>query len=101
MGEILLIIIAVILATSGDFTFFWIFAGLIALVLIGSLFGAGSGSARQERPRTRIRIPGYIHPDYFRCSVCGSGFGADTMTCPHCGVRFNHTKTDERAFIEK
>ncbi len=23
------------------------------------------------------------------------------MTCPHCGVRFNTTKTDDRAFIEE
>ncbi len=24
-----------------------------------------------------------------------------TMTCPHCGVRFNNTETYDRAFIEE
>lgn len=26
---------------------------------------------------------------------------SDIMTCPHCGVRFNNTETDDRAFIEE
>lgn len=101
MGTLILIIIALVLAANGDYTFFWIFGVLIVLALICSLFGGNSGksTARRERPRTRIYIPGYYSRDYYRCSICGSGFPSNTMTCPHCGVRFNNTKTDERAFI--
>ena len=101
MGSIVLIIIALVLAAKGDYTFFWLFGGIFVLGLLGSLCGGNSGktSARRERPRTRICIPGYEHPDYYRCAICGSGFSTKSMTCPHCGVRFNNTKTDERAFI--
>ena len=102
MVEILLVIIAIILAANGDYTLFWIFAGLAVLALIGSLFGKGnSRTSRRERPRTRINIPHYYDRDEYVCTVCGSRFHSDTMTCPHCGVRFNNTRTDERAFIEE
>ena len=77
---------------------------VVLLALIGSLSGRNSRQsyAPHERPRTRIRIPGCEHiPDCYRCSVCGSGFHNDTMTCPHCGVRFNSTRTDEQGLIEK
>ena len=101
MGTLILIIIALVLAANGDYTFFWIFGGIVVFYLIACIFG-GSGKpspAKGERPRTRIFIPGYYSPDFYRCSICGSGFPSNTMTCPHCGVRFNNTKTDERAFI--
>lgn len=102
MGELLLIIIAIVLAANGDYTFFWIFGGLAMLVLIGSLFGKSSDrSALHEKPRTRIDIPHYYGPDEYVCTVCGTRFDSGAMTCPHCGVRFNTTKTDERAFIEE
>ena len=101
MGSIVLIIIALVLAAKGDYTFFWLFGAIFVLGLLGSLFGGSGGktSARHERPRTRIYIPGYYSRDYYRCTICGSGFPSNTMTCPHCGARFNNTKTDERAFI--
>ena len=100
MGEMILILIAIILAAKGDYTLFWIFGGIVVLALIGSVFGKGKApSASRERPRTRIFIPGYYHQDYYRCSICGSGFPSNTMICPHCGVWFNNTRTDERAFI--
>ncbi len=103
MGTFLLIVIALILAANGDYTFFWIFGALFVLALICSLFGGigGGSSVKRERPRTRVFIPGYYSRDYYRCSICGSGFASKTMTCPHCGVRFNKTKTDERAFLEE
>lgn len=102
MGTFVLIIIAVILVAAGDYTFVWIFSGIFVIALIGALFSdGGKSSAKHERPRTRIRIPQYYLPDQYRCTVCGAGFHTDTMTCPHCGVRFNHTKTDDQAFIEQ
>ena len=101
MDEIILIIIAIVLAANGDYTFFWIFGGIIVLALIGSLFGKGSGSSSHERPRTRIDIPHYYDADEYVCTICGTRFHSDTMTCPHCGVRFNNTKTDDRAFLEE
>ena len=103
MGELILIVIAVILAAKGDYTLFWIFGGIIVLALICSAFGKGgsSPSVSRERPRTRIDIPHYYDADEHVCTICGTRFGTDTMTCPHCGVRFNHVKTDDRAFIEE
>lgn len=101
MGTLILIIIALVLAANGDYTFFWFFGVLIALALICSFFGGDDGktSVWREKPRTRVFIPGYYSQDYYRCSICGSGFPSNTMTCPHCGVRFNNTKTDDRIFI--
>lgn len=103
MGEILLIIIAIILAAKGDYTLFWIFGGLFVLAVICSIFGKKdrSQSVAHERPRTRIDIPHYYEPDEYVCTICGTRFDSDIMTCPHCGVRFNTTKTDDRAFIEE
>ena len=104
MGAIILIIFALIMAVSGDHTLFWIFGGAGMLSLICMLSGRNNGKAsvRHEGARTRIRIPGYEHiPDYYVCSVCGSGFRTNTMTCPRCGMRFNHTKTDEQGLIVK
>lgn len=103
MGEILLIIIAIILAAKGDYTLFWIFGGLFVLAVICSIFGKkdGSQSVAHERPRTRIDIPHYYEPDEYFCTICGTRFDSNIMTCPHCGVRFNTTKTDDRAFIEE
>ncbi len=100
MGSILLIIIAIVLAAKGDYTFFWIFGGIIVLYIIASIFGKTS-PAKGERPRTRIDIPHYYDADEYVCTICGHRFDTDTMTCPHCRVRFNHTKTDDRAFIEE
>ena len=102
MCEIILIFIAVVLAARGDFTLFWVFAGMTARVLVGSLTGtAKARPARKERARTRVEIPHYYDPVEYACSVCGARFHDDTMACPHCGVRFNHTETDETAFIEE
>ena len=102
MGGLILIIIAVALAAGGDYTLCWIFGGLAALALIASLFGKGNGrTGSPERPGTRIDIPHYCDPDEHVCTVCGTRFEADTMTCPHCGVRFNVVKTDEGAFLEE
>ena len=103
MGSILLIIIAIILAANGDYTFFWIFGGIAVLYIIASIFG-GSGKtspAKGERPRTRIDVPHYYDADEYVCTICGHRFDSDMMTCPHCGVRFNNTRTDDRAFIEE
>ncbi len=102
MGEIILIIIAIVLAAKGDYTFFWIFGGLAVLVLISSLFSKSSSRPiERERPRTRIDIPHYYDMDEYVCTICGTRFNRDVMTCPYCGVRFNNTKTDERAFVEE
>ena len=103
MGTLILIIIAIVLAAKGDYTFFWIFGGIVVLALICSLFGGNSGksSARRERPRTRIDIPHYYDADEHVCSICGHRFYSSSMSCPHCGVRFNNKRTDERAFIEE
>ena len=102
MGELILIIIAIVLAAKGNYTLFWIFGGIIALALIGSVFGKGNGkSVSHEKPRTRIDIPHYYDTDEYVCTICGTRFNSNTMTCPHCGVRFNNTKTDDRVFIEE
>ena len=102
MGGLILVIIAIVLAAKGDYTFFWIFGGIVALALIGSVFSKGcSGNVSPEKPRTRIDIPHYYDADEYVCTICGHRFDTDTMTCPHCGVRFNHTRTDDRAFIEE
>ena len=102
MGGLILVIIAIVLAAKGDYTFFWIFGGIVALALIGSVFSkSSSGSVSPERPRTRIDIPHYYDEDEYVCTICGTRFDTDTMTCPHCGVRFNNTKTDDWAFIEE
>ena len=103
MGEIILIIIGVILAARGDYTVFWIFGGTVVIAVLAAAFGkkGGSSSALKERPRTRIDVPHYVEPDEYVCTICGTRFGTDSMTCPHCGVRFNCTRTDERAFIEE
>ena len=102
MGTILLIIIMIFLAAFGDFTLFWIFGGVIVLALIGSLFGLGKKkSVPHERPRTRVDIPHLYDADEYVCTICGHRFRRDVMSCPHCGVRFNTTKTDDRAFIDE
>ena len=103
MGELILVIIAIILALKGDYTLFWVFGGIALFVLLCSVFGKGgsSSSASRERDRTRIDIPHYYDADEHICTVCGHRFDTDAMTCPHCGVRFNHTETDERALIEE
>ena len=102
MGELILIIIAVILAANGNYTFFWIFGGIAVFALIVSLFDNDHGkSVSRQRPRTRIDIPHIYDADEYVCTVCGTRFHSNTMTCPSCGVRFNNTKTDESAFIEE
>lgn len=101
MGELILIVIAIVLAANGDYTFFWIFGGIAVLALIASVFGKSKPSAPRERPRTRIDIPHYYDRDEYVCTICGHRFDSDIMTCPHCGVRFNNTETDDRAFIEE
>ena len=103
MGELILAIIAIVLAVKGDYTLFWVFGGIIVLVLICSIFGKGGSSspASRERARTRIDIPHYYDVDEHVCTICGCRFDRDVMSCPHCGVRFNHVETDERAFIEE
>lgn len=102
MGDLILIIIAIVMAAKGDYTFFWIFGGIAALSLICTVFSkSSSGSASRERPRTRIDIPHYYDRDEYVCTICGHRFDSDTMSCPHCGVRFNTTRTDDRAFIEE
>lgn len=66
MGEMILILIAIILAAKGDYTLFWIFGGIVVLVLICSVFGKGKApSASRERPRTRIDIPHYYDADEY------------------------------------
>ncbi len=100
MGELFLIIVAIVLATKGDYTFFWIIGGIIVVALIASLFGKGGRkTASRERLRARIDIPHYYDEEEHACSICGHRFYSNTMSCPHCGVRFNTRRTDERAFI--
>ena len=61
MGELILIIIAIVLAAKGDYTLFWIFGGIVVLALIGSAFGKGNGkSVSHEKPRTRIEFKGCL-----------------------------------------
>ncbi len=102
MGELLLIVIVIILAAKGDYSFFWIIGGMFVLCLIGALFGKGNEKkVPRERPGARIDIPHYCDADEDVCSVCGQRFSRNLMSCPHCNVRFNTIKTDDRAFIEE
>ena len=102
MGEIILVIIAVVLAANGRYTLCWILIGVAVLAGLASLFSKGKPKAAPgERPRTRIDIPHYYEPDEYVCTICGTRFHSDTMTCPHCGVRFNQIRTDEDSFIEE
>ena len=50
---------------------------------------------------TRIYYPHVIDADEYECSVCGGRFKKDMMICPYCGVRFNHTETDEDEFDDE
>ena len=94
-----MIIVAVILAANGNYTLFWIFGGIAALALVCAAFGKGGGKAvSRERPRIRIDHPHAISDDEYECTVCGRRFSADTMVCPHCGVRFTESKTDYEEF---
>lgn len=102
MSELILIVIVIVLAANGDFTLVWIIGGMIVLGAVGSLFSKGNGRpVSQGRPRTRIDILHYCDADEHVCTVCGRRFHSGTMTCPHCGVHFSSTKTDDRAFIEE
>ena len=103
MSGLILLFFAAIMMAGGNETFFWIFGIIGLLSVICSLSGrsGSSSSSSREKPRTRVRIPGYeMLPDTFRCSICGCGIWEDTMTCPHCGVRFTRTVTNEDASID-
>ena len=102
MGGLLLIIIAIVLAVEGKYTLLWIAGGVFLLAAAVSPFAKKQErTVPQERPRTRIDIPHFYESDEHACTICGTWFHTNTMTCPHCGVRFNHTVTDDRAFIEE
>ncbi len=103
MGEILLVVIALVLAAKGDGTMLWILGGIAAVGLLCALFGGkgGSSAASGERPRVRIDHPHVVSGDEYECTVCGRRFDRDTMTCPHCGVRFTDRKTDYEEFDDE
>lgn len=102
MGELILIIIAVILAANGDYTFFWIFGGIAVFALIVSLFDNDHGkSVSRRRPRTRIDIPHIYDADDYECSVCHRRFQENQMTCPHCGAQFSGNVTDTEEWDEE
>ena len=103
MGEILLVLIAIVLAAKGDYTLFWIFGGILAVSLLCGLFGrkGGSSAGSQGRPRVRVDHPHIISNDEYECTVCGRRFDRDTMSCPHCGVRFTDRKTDYEEFDDE
>ena len=103
MLDLILIILEVIALIKGDYTFFWVCGGVLVICLAASLSGKGKGKKPEprERPRTRIDIPHYFEAEEYVCTVCGKRFYSGAMTCPHCGVRFNRVKTDNRAFDEE
>ena len=102
MLELLLVIVVIVLAAKGDYTLLWIIGGMIGLAFISCLFGKGNGTAKaKERPRLRIDHPHYIDADDHECGVCGHRFRGNSMSCPHCGVRFNGKKENWEAFDEE
>ncbi len=102
MGMLVLIIIAIAQAADGNYALFWIFGGIFVLYLFASLFGEDDKKdVQHERPRIRVDIPHYDEADEYMCTICGHRFNRDVMSCPHCGVRFNAKKTDDRAEEEE
>ena len=60
-----------------------------------------SKGATGGRPRVRVDHPHIISNDEYECTVCGRRFDRDTMSCPHCGVRFTDRKTDYEEFDDE
>ncbi len=105
MGSMILIIIIVILAANGNYTFLYIAGGLLALSAAVSVFSGGKGNTGKEkpkeRPRTKIHRPRYYEDDEYECAICGTRFNRDANACPHCGVRFNRTETNWEEFDDE
>ena len=102
MGTLFLIVLFIILLGKGDTSVLWWAGGFLVLAVIGVLTGQVREKPKaKERPRLRIDHPHYYSADEYECAVCGTRFEKASMTCPHCGVRFNGTKTDEEEFLEE
>ena len=101
MTELILILIIIFTAANGNYTLLWIAGGLLALVLIASLFGGkGKAPARGQR-RARIDHPHLIDAEDYECPACGARFDRNVMACPRCGARFDGTRTDYEEFDEE
>ena len=104
MGELLLVGALIYWLATDTKTALWVIGGVIALIVIGVLVDSKNGSGKRpamERPRYRIDHLHYITEDESECSICGARFGSKAASCPHCGVRFNGSKTDEEAWDEE
>ena len=104
MTDTILIIIAIVMIANGEGgTVLWIGVGVLALIVLSALLpGKKKGSAGiSEKPRTRIYHPHVIEDDDYECGICGYRFGEKVSSCPHCGVRFNCTVTDEEEYDEE
>ena len=106
MAELFLVILFIyLLVKNPTSTLLWA-GGIIAFIAVAAVlekkFGKGRTGLRgnTERPRTRVYHPHVISDDEYECGVCGRRFSRDLTACPYCGVRFNHTETDEEEFIE-
>ena len=83
---------------------FWIMTGLVVLtVCCAGKKGAvpkRTASASQENP-IRIDHTHYCDSDDYECSAYHVRFQKKSMICPHCGVHFTGTKTDDTEYDEE
>ena len=108
MVGLILVVYLIYAAANGDSSLLYVLGGIVVLGFLGCLFGKTSKgtnkqysarfAGKKKRTRTRIDIPHYCDEDEHVCTICGYRFDRDIMSCPHCGVRFNNIRTDERAY---
>ena len=104
IGFLFYLFILFVLYTAGWHSAFWVFIIVPAFIFIASLFSPSKNSQPKDgtlKHRTRIDHPHYMSLDEYECTVCGRRFGRNTMVCPHCGVRFTRTETDEDEFDDE
>lgn len=103
MFELILVCLGIYWLATDSATALPVLGVVVVLFIIGAMVDGKNKSrpANAERPRTRIDHPHIMTPDTYECSICGTRFNRNEMTCPYCGVRFNGTRKDYEAFDEE
>lgn len=103
MIELFLVGLGIYWLATDTSTALLVIGAVVVLFIVGAVVDGKNRTrpANAERPRTRIDHPHILTPDIYECSICGTRFSRDEMTCPHCGVRFNGRKEDYEEFDEE
>ena len=104
MIELFLVCLGIYWLATDTSTALLVIGLVVVLFIVGAVVDGKNKPRRPasaERPRTRIDHPHVLSPDEYECAICGTRFGKNVMACPHCGVRFNETKTDYEEFDDE